>query len=124
MRTAPISQIRADADGEPGRLEVEDDEGRILECGILRLDERDERPAPDEPGVLLDERPEQRPGDALRGLPDREQMPGGLARQHAPAALLDELDQPVERVERELHSANHMRTYVRVRQGDDPPRRR
>ena len=98
---------------EPGRLQVEDDERRVLERGVLALDERDERPAPDEPRVLLDERREQRPGRALRQLPRGEQVPRRLVREHPPAALLHELDQPVERVERQLHTGSlYERTFV------------
>ena len=98
---------------EPGRLEVEDDEGRILERGVLARDERDERPAPDEAAVLLDERREQRPGEPLRHLPHREEVPGGLVRQHRPPPAPPRA-RPAGRASRSPAApAESKRTYVR-----------
>ena len=50
---------------EPGRLEVEDDEGGLVEPWILRIGERDVGAAPRQPVVEVDQRPEQGAREAL-----------------------------------------------------------
>ncbi len=85
---------------EPGRLEIEDHELGVGERRVGHRRERDERTAPGKPSVVLDERREQGARQPLRCLAHREQMPCRLARLHAASAFLDELDQPIERVDR------------------------
>src|SRR5581483_9734868 len=81
---------------EPRRLEGEDAEARLLEERRRLRRERDTRAAPREPIVVLDERPEQRPGDGIGRGPDGEELARGLAGGDTPAALLDELDEAIE----------------------------
>src|SRR5207244_2340953 len=88
--------------GEAGRLEVEDDELRLLERRIDgRRRERDGAAVPPEPRVATDELVDQRPREALRRVSQGEEPSRRLGRRQR-AVLLDELDETVDRVEREL----------------------
>ncbi len=70
-RLEPSQSDRADladpgrGDGETRRLEIEDDEARLGEVRVGRARERDERAAPGKPRITVDERTEQRAGDAV-----------------------------------------------------------
>ena len=72
------------------------------------------RPAPGEPRIAVDDVVEQRPREPRRNVPEREERPRRVLDRHRPAPLLDELDEPVGGVERELHGLDPRRTYVRL----------
>ncbi len=91
-------------DRQAGRLEVEDDEGRLLEQRRLDAGEHDRAAAPGEAGVLGDERLEQRAGEPGRRTPQREHVGRGIDGGDAAAPLLEELGETIERVEGELHA--------------------
>ena len=107
-RTAPISQIADGAGREAGRLEVDDDVRRRLERDprTRRLGEPDARTAPGESGVADDDIVEQRAGEPGRNVAERVEGTRGVLGRNRPVAGLDELDQPVGGVERELHDAS------------------
>ena len=65
----------------------------------------DGRATPGEPGVAGDDVVEQRAGERRRGARQREERPRSLVRGHRTASGLDELDEPVRRIERQLHAA-------------------
>ena len=90
---------------EPGRLEVDDDEVRVLEEDVRagRVGEPDRCAAPGETGVTGDDVVEQRARERRGRAREREEHPGRLLRRHGAAAELDQLDQPVGGVERQLH---------------------
>ncbi len=90
---------------EPGRLEVDDDEGRRLEREILRLGARqcDVRAGPDEPRIRLDHLAEQRARQPGRGAGEREERARSIGRRDGPAPFLDELDQPIGGIQTKLH---------------------
>ncbi len=96
------------AGGEPGRLEIDDDEGGRLERKILRgrAGERDVCAGPDEPRVGLDHLPEQRARQPGRSARKREQRPRGIGGGHGPAPFLDELDQPIRGIQAHLHACS------------------
>ena len=94
--------------GEPGRLEVEDDELGLLErhVRVRIVREPDARPDEGEPRVAVDDVAEQRAGERDRGPLEREQHASGLVRADRPVPRLHELDEPVGGVERELHRSS------------------
>ena len=90
--------------GKAGRLEIEDHERgliqeRIVSCG----GEGDGRAGAEEPAVAGGQVGEQRARQSLRDRRGGEERPRGLHRRER-ASLLEELDQPVERIKRKLHS--------------------
>jgi hypothetical protein len=93
---------------EPGRLQVEDDVGRVLEQerGARRLGEPDARSPPGEAGVALDDVREQGAGEPGGHVAERVEGLRRVLRRHGPVPCLDELDEPVRRVERELHGSS------------------
>ena len=98
----------ADAGGrrrEAGRLEVDHDETGELERQALGrgLGQRDEVAAPREPRIGTHRLLEQPPGGPVGKPPEREEPPRCLLGGNGPAALLDELDEPVGRVQAKLH---------------------
>jgi hypothetical protein len=118
---------RPDADGadladaglarrQPGRLEVDDDEGRVLEQLVdpRRRRQSDEVAAPAEPRVVADGLLQEAAREADRQLRQREQMARRLLRGHGPAPLLDELDETVGGIQAQLHAADPTRTCVRA----------
>ena len=105
---------------QAGRLEVEDDERRPLEQQLLarRGGERDEVAGPAQPRVRRDRLGEQRAREPDgHGRAELQHLPRRLVGGHRPAALLDELDEPVGGIETELHRPMLERTYVRVQSG-------
>ena len=92
---------------EAGRLEVDDDEVRVLEEDVRtrRGRQPDRCPPPGETGVTGDDVVEQGAREGRGRAREREEHPGRLLRRHGPAAELDQLHQPVGGVERELHAA-------------------
>ncbi len=102
---ADLADARA-ARPEPRRLEVDDHEGRVLEreIGARRIGEPHGVSPPGEPGVLGDDLVEQAPRHSDRRVPKREQPARGLLDVDRPAPLLDELHEPVSRVEPQLHA--------------------
>ena len=90
---------------ETRRLEVDDDEMRVLESDVRarRRREPDRCAAPGEPRVAGDDVVEQRPGERRRRAREGEQRPRRLVGRHRPPPGLDELDEPVGGIERELH---------------------
>ena len=125
-RTAPISQMAGLPRRRPGRLQVDDDEARRLERQIVprRRREPDARPAPGEPRVAGDDVLEQAPRQPFGRVREREEHAGGLLDGNRPAPLLDELHEPVGRIEGELHPEHDTRTCVRSPGSDDAPRGR
>ena len=101
---------------EPRRLEVDDDEMRVLEEDVAagRIREPDGRTAPREPGVTLDDVVEERPGERRRRVREREQRARGLVDGDGAAPRLDELDQAVGGVEASCMRCDGKRTYVRL----------
>ncbi len=93
---------------QAGGLEVDDDVRRLLEQQVLaeRPREPDRVAVPREPRVGLDDVGQQAASERDRGRAEREQPPGRLLGEHRPAPLLDELHQPVGRVEPELHRSS------------------
>ena len=85
---------------QPGRLEVDHDVRRVLEQErrARRLGERDGVAVPREPRVGLDDLRQQRARERDGRLPQGEEPPRRVLREHRPALLLDELHQPVGRV--------------------------
>ena len=92
---------------EPGRLEVDDDEVRVLEEDVRpgRRSQADRPSPPREPRVTRDDVVEERPRERGRSAGEREEDARRLVRGHRPAPGLDELDEAVGSVERELHAA-------------------
>ncbi len=82
------------------RLEVDYDVRRVLEQDRRpqRLGERDRVSAPREPGIGLDDVREQRAREGDGCLPQGEEPPRRVLREHRPALLLHELHQAVGRV--------------------------
>ena len=101
---------------EAGRLEIDDDEVRVLEEDVRtrRGRQPDRRPPPGETRVTGDDVVEQGARQGRGRARESEEHPGRLLRRHGAAAELDQLDQPVGGVERELHGSNGNRTYVRL----------
>ena len=90
---------------EPGRLQVEDDERRLLERrgGPRRIGEADRGAAPLQPRVTGDDLVEQRAGNRRRRRGESEEGSGGVRRGDVAVPRLDQLHEPVGSVERELH---------------------
>src|SRR4029453_12934096 len=108
---------------EPGGLEVENDDLRVLDQhvddGLVR--ESDPRPAPREARVAVDDVPEQGGGQRARRALEPEENARGVLGRYGAAARLDELHETVGRVEGELHALHRIRTYVRL-QGETKSR--
>ena len=102
---------------QTGRLEVEDDEGCLLERdatlhGVRKAEQT--AAAPGESHVPLDDIVEESPGDAGRSAGEREQGARRLVcRQWAPLRL-DQLDETIGGIEGQLHTRQPRRTYVRL----------
>ena len=77
----------------------------MLECCPRAgwVGEGDRRTAPGEPRVSFDDVVEKLAREADGNVPEREERPRGVLERHRPAPRLDELDEPVSRVEGELH---------------------
>ena len=88
------------AGAQARRLEVDRDVRRLFEQErrAERLGERDSVPAPRESRIGLDDVCEQRARERDGRLPEREEPPRGVFREHRPALLLDELHEAVGRV--------------------------
>ena len=88
-------------------LEVEDDELGVLDqrFRLRSVGEADARAEPTQPGVTVDDVREKRVGQARRRTLEREQDACRLLRSHRSPARLDELDEPVGGIERQLHRA-------------------
>ena len=116
-RTAPISHGPRRARPKAGRLEVEDDEGRLLEQQRLsgRLGQRDEVAGPAQARVVLHRLVQQRAGEPDGdGAAELQDEAGGLLDRNRAAVLLDELHQAVRGIETQLHRTSLVRTPVRV----------
>ena len=97
---------RRGARREPGRLEVDDDVRRRLERErrARRLGEPDAGAAPRKPRVAVDDVREQRPRETERDVAQRIERLRRFLGRHRPVPDLDELDETVGGVERELHA--------------------
>ncbi|MCZ7588821.1 MAG: hypothetical protein M5U27_08240 [Gaiella sp.] len=91
---------------EPGRLEIDDDEVRVLEQEVRarRRGQPDRGATPRESRVARDDVVEERPREGRRGAREREEGARRLVGGHRPAPRLDELDEPVGGVEGQLHA--------------------
>ena len=100
----------------PGRLEIDDDVGRGLERqrSAGRVGEPDVRPTPAEPRIPFDDVREQRPREPGRNMAERIERAGRVLGRYRPVSRLDELDETIGGVERELHAVEPRRTYVRL----------
>ena len=88
---------------ETGRLQVEDDELRLLEQGVgLLPGQRDAAAETGDPAVARSQLAEQRAGEPFGDRRRGEERPRRLDRRQR-AAFLERVDQAVERVERKLH---------------------
>ena len=87
------------------RFEVHDDVRCALDRQIRaeRRRQADGVAAPRHPRVLAYDLVQQRARETDRRLPQREQPPGRLVDGDGPAPLLDQLDEPIGRVEAQLH---------------------
>ena len=103
-RGADLADPRA-ARREPGRLQVDDAERRLLEQHALGVRDRERNAAssPGEPRVVADDVVEQRTRHALRHVPECEERARRVLDGNGATPFLDELDQPIRRVEPELH---------------------
>ena len=90
---------------EAGRFEVDDDVASALERKVRpRLDgEANASPPPFQPYISLDNVLQQAPGEPCRSVSKRIEEPRGLLGRDGASPLLDELDEPVGGIERELH---------------------
>ena len=76
--------------------------------------ETDALTEPREPGIAFDDVRDQRAGERLRCALEREEHTGRGGARDRPTTCVDELDEPVGGVERELHESKRYRTYVRT----------
>ena len=92
--------------GQSRGLEVEDDERRVLDDDLFAasVGEPDPRTEPGEPRVALDDVREQRVGERRRRPLERKQRPSGVLGSDRSPPRLDQLDEAVGGVERELHA--------------------
>jgi hypothetical protein len=92
--------------GEPGRLEVEDDERGALEQDVVGSGAcpPDRVSVPRQPRVLADDVVEQRARDRRRRATEREQHARRLMGRHGAMPRRHELGETIGGVERELHS--------------------
>ncbi len=107
-RTAPISHGRAAAGAQPGRLEIEDDVGGVLEQQVVARGRRecDEVARPAQARVGRYRLVEQRPCEPGRhGAAELQHGPRRLVCRHRPAPVLDQLDEPIGSIEAQLHLA-------------------
>ena len=90
-----------DTRAQTGRLEIHDDVCRALEREIRTEWRRQANcvATPRHARVLADDLVEQRAGQADRCVTQREEPSGGLLGGDRPTAFLDQLDEPVGRVE-------------------------
>ena len=89
---------------EPGRLQVEDDEDGLLEQGVVaRRGQRHRAAHARDPAVTRDHLFDQRGGEAVRDRGRREERPRRIDDGER-SALLEDLHEPVECVESQLHS--------------------
>ena len=97
---ADLADLRR-AGSQSRRLEVDHDVRRILEQELRteRAGESDRIAVPREPRVGLDNIREQRARECDRCLPQRKEPACRLLGDDRPAPLLDELDEPVGRVQ-------------------------
>src|SRR5213079_3357629 len=87
-----------------GGLEVEDDELHLLEQGVVDgTGERDGRTPADDPAVARRDLFQQGCGQAVRDRGRGEDRARRFGRRQR-SALLEQVDEPIERVESELHS--------------------
>ena len=102
--------------GEPGRLEVEDDDLGVLDerLGAGLACKPDPCAAPHETRVVGDDVGEQRVRQGDGCALECEEDARGVLRRDSAATRLDQLHQTVGGVERELHPIHRIRTYVRI----------
>ncbi len=104
----PYRPDLADARG-PGaqarRLEIHHDEGRVLDQDVCarRIGKPHRLAAPDQPGVVADDLVEQAPGEADGSVAEGEEPPSRLLGVDRSPPFLDQLDEPVRRIQPELH---------------------
>ncbi len=93
------------AGSQARRLEIDDDVGRVLEQQVVpeRTGERHRVAAPGEPRVGVDDLGEQRAREPDGRLAEGEETAGRLLGDDGAPPLLDELHEPVGRIEPELH---------------------
>jgi hypothetical protein len=105
---------------EPGRLEVEDDELGVFDedVGARVIGQTDSGPEPGEARVTVDDAREQAVRESRRRTLESEQDSRGILGRNSPSPCLNELDEPVGGVERELHGSTQYRTYVRYSSQD------
>ena len=109
MRTAPISQIPGAGRPQSRRLEVDDDEARRLEQSLAgRCRQADAVTAPGKAGIARDDVLEQAPREGHGRVREREERAGRLLGTRPPP-LLHQLDEPVGRIERQLHPSDDTR---------------
>jgi monovalent cation:H+ antiporter-2, CPA2 family len=117
---ADLADVRATGP-QSGGLQIDHDERGLLEqqLGARRLRQPDRVAAPGQAGILSDDLLQQAASEPERGVAKREEPARGLLGEDRPPPLLDELDEPVGRIEPELHQRQNKRTYVRL-QGSRP----
>ena len=105
-RTAPISQIADDPGDRPvvSRSKTTYVAASSASSAPGGVREPDARAAPGEACVAIDDVGEQRACEPGGDVPQRIQRLRGLLGRHRPVPGLDELHEPVGRVERELHA--------------------
>ncbi len=93
--------------GQPRRLEIENDELRILDEDVLvgAACESDATAEPGEPGVAVHDVGEERVDERRRCALEREEHARGLLDSDGPAPRVDQLHEAVGGVEGELHGA-------------------
>jgi hypothetical protein len=93
-------------DREPGRLEVEDHEGGILEAQRLLSFDRDRAVLPGKSRVALNQSFEQSQREFLGGNRHRKEMPRRVLCRGEPAAFFDERNQSVQAVRSQPHRSS------------------
>ena len=112
---ADLADRRA-AGREPRRLEIDDDVRGELDRELRtgRIGQADVRAPPGKARVPLDDVGKELAREAGRRLPERVEVARSVLRRNGAAPKLDELDEAVRGVERELHAGKPRRTYVRM----------
>jgi CPA2 family monovalent cation:H+ antiporter-2 len=88
-----------------GRLEIHHDKGRVFEqdVGARRIGQTHRIAAPGQAVVVTDHLFEQAAGEVDGRVPEGEEPPGRLLRVDRPPPLFDQLDEPIRRVQSQLH---------------------
>ncbi len=115
-RTAPISHIRSRVADKPvvSRSKTTSSASSISVSGVCPSASPTRAAQPGEPRVTVDDVGEQGVRQRRGCTFEREENPGGLLRPDRALPRLDELDEPVGGIERQLHALYGNRTYVRV----------